>query len=155
MILISIGTFLFSFLDKLESLWSLKKLIFTENNNIMEHSIIYLIYQSIFPFLIGIATYIILIRLKKNKERTNIFHWIYNYRFEMIEDYFKNQNRKGEKTNKKRTKKKIDFFSEKELKFMIKKIKSKYPHKSKKEIIDLLKPHYSKYLNKEEYKYLS
>lgn len=135
-------------LTKTESLWSLTLLIFQSNNNFNMETTMqitsqsYWIFQAISAMVIFVISYIVISRIQKNRERTNIFHWIYNYRFEMI------NNNKKKKDN-------IEFFDKYELEFIVDKITKKYSKKSRKEIIELLKPHYEKFLDKKSDDYIS
>lgn len=137
-------------LTKTESLWSLTLLIFQSNNNLNMETTIqitsqsYWIFQAISAIAIFVISYIVISRIQKNRERTNIFHWIYNYRFEIIDEY----------SSKKKGNNKIKFFNKDEFMFMLDKIGRKYPKKSREEKIKLLKPHYGNFLDEDSENYI-
>lgn len=143
------GSIIITFLTRIEAIWALTLLLLNtfKDENKMEiiiqiNSLSYWIFQLISAIAVFILAYIVLSKLQNNLERTNIFHWIYNYRFEIITD--------SEKENDA-----IEFFNKDEFLFIIEKIGRKYPKKSREDIVKLLEPHYSKFLDKNSDSYIS
>ncbi|MCD4794940.1 MAG: hypothetical protein K8R54_17035 [Bacteroidales bacterium] len=141
------GGVIFTILTKIESLWSLINLIFNTGNmeTIQISSQLYWVSHAINMIVTFIVASFVIYKILQNRERINIFHWMYDYKFGKIKDYYK----KIEKSDE------VSFCDESELMFMLDKIGRKYPNKSRTEKIKLLKPHYSKFLDKDSPDYIN
>ena len=75
------------------------------------------------------------IGIRSNRIRINMFHWIYNDRFDKLKPHVLSGEKDGIENY-------YGFYGMEELKSVIDKIEKKYHNMGRKEILELLRPHY-------------